>query len=545
MRLGTFFLLTLPVVFALNNGLGITPQMGWNSWNHYGCNINENLIKSTADSLVSTGLAKAGYVYLNLDDCWEASARNSSGQLWGNPNNFPSGMKSLGDYIHSKGLKYGIYSDAGYKTCAGNPASLGYETVDANTFASWGVDYLKYDNCNTDGTPPEKRYPPMRDALNASGRPIFFSMCEWGVDNPATWAGPVGNSWRTTGDISDSWSSMISKVDINAPLYPYAGPGAWNDPDMLEVGNGGMTTAEYTTHFSLWAIMKAPLLVGCNVQNMSSATLNILTNTEVIAINQDALGKQGYVVSEALNPYAAPRVEVPLDATNVIVTACNTKDTQQQWTYGSDQKFRVKSDGRCLDIDQCDTDPNGDNVSVYDCHTLDENDNGKKKKRGGKPRADCQGKNQLWTLSGTQILAQLDGFCLDVYEGSDGSQYDRNVQTYPCHTSGNEQWVFNSTTGQILNTGTGKCLALDNGAATTQVYASQLVNAQYAVVLVNRDNSAAHNITVSWSSLGVTSTKSFTVRDLWAHQDVGKFTTSYTATNVAPHASVTLKLTPA
>jgi hypothetical protein len=428
-------------------------------------------------------------------------------------------MKSLGDYIHGKGLKYGIYSDAGYKTCAGNPASLGYETVDANSFASWGIDYLKYDNCNTDGSPPEERYPPMRDALNASGRPIFFSMCEWGVDNPATWAGPVGNSWRTTGDISDNWSSMISRVDQNAPLYPYAGQGAWNDPDMLEVGNGGMTNDEYITHFSLWAIMKAPLLIGCNIQNMSTDTQNILMNTEVIAVNQDAAGKQGYIVSQMLrSERLREKVNVPLDSTNVIVTACNTKDTAQQWTYGSDQKFRVASDGRCLDIDECATDPNGDNVSVYDCHSFDE-DPKKKKKRAGKARSDCQGKNQLWTISGSQIIAQLDSYCLDVYEGSDGSQYDKNVQTYPCHGSTNEQWVFNSSTGQILNTGTGKCLALDPGPASTQVYGGPLVNGQYAVVLLNRDNNNNATITVTWDSLGISSGKSFTVRDLWLHKD--------------------------
>jgi len=311
----------------------------------------------------------------------------------------------------------------------------------------------------------------------------------------------------------------------------------------LEVGNGGMTTAEYTTHFSLWAIMKSPLLIGCDVQNMSADTQNILMNAEVIAVSQDSVGKQGWIVSQTNYQYAAPRVQVPDGATNVIVTSCNPKDTAQQWSYDTDQKFRIKSDGRCLDIDQCATSENGDNVSVFDCHTLDENQ--KKRKRSGKARDDCQGKNQLWTLSGTQILAQLDAQCLDVYEGSDGSQYDKNVQTYPCHGSGNEAWVFNSSTGQILNTGTGKCLALDPGPALTQVYAGPLVNAQYAVLMVNRDNSLNHDITVTWNELNIASTKAFVVRDLWLHKDLGTFTQNYTATNVGPHASVTLKLTPA
>jgi alpha-galactosidase len=217
-------------------------------------------------------------------------------------------MKSLADYAHSKGLRFGLYSDAGYKTCAGRPGSLGYEKQDAQTYASWGVDYLKYDNCNDDGTSPEIRYPPMRDALNATGRQIFFSMCEWGVDNPATWASNVGNSWRTTGDISDNWASMTSRADQNSPLFPYAGPGGWNDPDMLEVGNGGMTVTEYRAHYSLWSLMKAPLLIGCDVRNMASDTFALLTNPEVIAINQDPLGIQGHkvYVNGTLEVWAGP-----------------------------------------------------------------------------------------------------------------------------------------------------------------------------------------------------------------------------------------------
>jgi len=276
---------------CLNNGLGRTPQLGWNSWNHFGCNINENLIKNTADALVSTGLKKAGYVYLNLDDCW-AETRDADGIVHEDAKAFPSGMKALGDYIHSKGLLYGVYSDAGYKTCAGRPGSLGYEKNDAKTYASWGVDYLKYDNCNSDDSKPEVRYPIMRDALNGTGRPIFYSLCEWGVDNPASWAGAVGNSWRTTGDISDNWKSMVSNLDNNGD-WKEAGPGAFNDPDMLEVGNGGMTTAEYTAHFSLWALIKSPLLIGCDITKMTNDTFTILTNAEVIALNQDPLGVQG------------------------------------------------------------------------------------------------------------------------------------------------------------------------------------------------------------------------------------------------------------
>ena len=190
---------------SLDNGLGLKPQMGWNSWNHFHCNVSEDLIKKTASAMVEKGLDKHGYQYVNIDNCWAAKSRASDGTIQSNPDTFPD-MKGLIDFVHNKGLKFGLYSDAGKTTCGSHqPGSLGYETKDANTYAQWGVDYLKYDNCNNDGTKPEERYPVMRDALNKTGRPIFYSMCEGGQDNPATWASKVGNSWRTTGDISDNW----------------------------------------------------------------------------------------------------------------------------------------------------------------------------------------------------------------------------------------------------------------------------------------------------------------------------------------------------
>nr|XP_010909866.1 alpha-galactosidase isoform X1 [Elaeis guineensis] len=278
----------------LENGLGRTPQMGWNSWNHFGCNIDEKMIKETADALVSTGLAKLGYQYVNLDDCWAESSRDSQGNLAAKSSTFPSGIKALADYVHAKGLKLGIYSDAGFYTCSKQmPGSLGHEDQDAKTFASWEVDYLKYDNCYNDGSSPQDRYNPMSKALLNSGRTIFFSLCEWGQADPATWARGVGNSWRTTGDIQDKWDSMTARADENNKWAGYAGPGGWNDPDMLEVGNGGMTTDEYRSHFSIWALAKAPLLIGCDVRAMSDETKEILSNDEVIAVNQDTLGVQG------------------------------------------------------------------------------------------------------------------------------------------------------------------------------------------------------------------------------------------------------------
>ncbi|VVA18523.1 PREDICTED: alpha-galactosidase [Prunus dulcis] len=283
-------------ILQLNNGLAQTPQMGWNSWNFFACNINETVIKETADALISTGLADLGYVYVNIDDCW-CQTRNSEGQLVPDPKTFPSGIKALAEYLHGKGLKLGIYSDAGVFTCQVRPGSLYHENDDAKLFASWDVDYLKYDNCYNLGIPPKERYPPMREALNASGRTIFYSICEWGVDDPALWAGKFGNSWRTTDDINDSWASMTTIADLNDKWAAYAGPGGWNDPDMLEVGNGGMSYQEYRAHFSIWALMKAPLLVGCDVRNMTAETFEILSNEEVIAVNQDPLGVQGRKVS--------------------------------------------------------------------------------------------------------------------------------------------------------------------------------------------------------------------------------------------------------
>ncbi|KAL0303961.1 UNVERIFIED_CONTAM: Alpha-galactosidase 3 [Sesamum radiatum] len=280
-------------ILQLGNGLARTPQMGWNSWNFFACDISEDVIKETADALVSTGLAKLGYIYVNIDDCWSEPQRDSKGQLVPDPQTFPSGIKALADYVHSKGLKLGIYSDAGAFTCQVRPGSLFHESDDAKLFASWGVDYLKYDNCFNLGIDPETRYPPMRDALNETGRTIFYSLCEWGVHDPALWAGKVGNSWRTTDDINDSWASMTTIADLNDKWAAFAGPGGWNDPDMLEVGNGGMSYHEYRAHFSIWALMKAPLLIGCDVRNMTQETFEILSNEEVIAVNQDSLGVQG------------------------------------------------------------------------------------------------------------------------------------------------------------------------------------------------------------------------------------------------------------
>jgi len=289
-----------------NNGLAQTPPMGWNSWNKFGCDINAELIKSMADAMVSSGLKDAGYEYINIDDCWMASSRDAQGKLKSDPTRFPNGIKAVADYVHSKGLKIGIYSSAGTLTCQGLPASLDHEQVDAQSFADWGIDYLKYDNCNNQGRPAKTRFQTMSDALLSVGRPIVYSICEWGQNDPWTWAPSMGNLWRTTGDIWGEWAtngngaqnSVLLILDKQTQLFPYAGPGHWNDPDMLEVGNGSLSLTESRAHFSLWAMLAAPLIAGNDLRNMTDDVKNILTNKDIISIDQDSLGIQGRKIRE-------------------------------------------------------------------------------------------------------------------------------------------------------------------------------------------------------------------------------------------------------
>jgi len=288
--------------------LGRTPQMGWSSWNCFGCGINEQQIHEIADIMVEKGLLAAGYQYLNIDDGWHAKERDAMGFVQEDRDKFPSGLKALGDYIHSKGLKFGIYSDAGTMTCACYPGSLGHEYQDALTYASWGVDYLKYDWCHTQDINSIGAYRLMSNALRAAGRPVFFSMCEWGSTGPWEWAANIGHSWRITGDICPSFNvpviydegtfswkapSVIDIIDfeVDNNLRIYSGPGHWNDPDMMQVGNG-MSIAEDRLHFSMWCMLAAPLLLGNDLRTMSDETLAIITNRKAISVNQDPLGVQ-------------------------------------------------------------------------------------------------------------------------------------------------------------------------------------------------------------------------------------------------------------
>ena len=300
-------LLLVMVPFALAaDGLALTPPMGWNSWNKFACNVSEKLIQGAADALVASGMKDAGYQYVVIDDCWQVK-RDAAGRIVADPERFPSGIKALAKSIHDKGLKFGIYSDAGTMTCAKRPGSKGHEAQDAKTYAEWGVDYLKYDWCNTDGQDTRDAYAKMGQALRASGRPIVFSICEWGNTKPWIWAQGIGQLWRATGDIQDCWDcsrswggmGVVHIIDLMADLYPYSGPGHWNDPDMLEVGNGGLTLVENRAHFSFWALFAAPLMAGNDVQAMKPEIRDILMNREAIAVDQDSLGMQGRKVSDS------------------------------------------------------------------------------------------------------------------------------------------------------------------------------------------------------------------------------------------------------
>lgn len=286
-----------------DNGLAATPPMGFNNWNATQCGpaFSASTVEATADRLVATGLRDSGYRFVNLDDCWALPARDATGRLVPDPQRFPDGIAGVAAYVHARGLELGIYSSAGTRTCSavGFPGSLGHEVSDARQFAAWGVDYLKYDNCNNDGVDARQRYTTMRDALAATHRPIVYSVCEWGESAPWEWAGGVGNSWRTTADVTDDWASVVSNFRHNVGLAAAAGPGHWNDPDLLEVGNGGLTPVEDRSQFTLWAMMNAPLLISTDLSAATPDVYRVVGNRAVIALDQDPLGRQAVQVTDS------------------------------------------------------------------------------------------------------------------------------------------------------------------------------------------------------------------------------------------------------
>lgn len=316
-----FFLvfLIIPCLKAQKfENIALTPPMGWNSWNKFNCNVDEKLIREIADAMVSSGLKDAGYEYINIDDCWHGE-RDSLGFITSDKVRFPSGIKSLADYIHSKGLKFGIYSCAGFQTCAGRPGSRGYEYQDAYMYAKWGVDYLKLDWCHANKLNAEGAYMTMSEAIRKAGRPMIFSICEWGLNKPWTWAENLAQLWRTTGDITNCFDcidehggeyrtyGVLQILDMQDGLRKFSGPNQWNDMDMLEVGNG-MPLNEQRAHFTLWCMLASPLIAGNDLRNMTSEDFNILANKEMIAVDQDTLGIQGfrYETKDSLETWLKP-----------------------------------------------------------------------------------------------------------------------------------------------------------------------------------------------------------------------------------------------
>jgi len=321
-------------------GLANTPPMGWNSWNTFETNIDEKLVKETADIMVSSGMKDAGYTYIVLDDGWMTKERDTNGNLVPDPIKFPSGMKSLIDYVHSKGLKFGLYNCAGTKTCAGYPGTRGYEYQDARFYANLNIDFLKYDWCNTEGINAKEAYTTMSNALKTAGKPIVFSLCEWGDNQPWNWGKPVGNLWRISGDISPcfdcednhgTWSSwgFMKIIEMRKDIRKFSGPDHWNDFDMMEVGDG-MTNSEDKSHFTMWSMMASPLIAGNDFRKMSKETLAILTNKNLIAINQDKLGIQGFKYS------SEDGIEVwvkPLSNSNWAITFLNRSEVSKKINF--------------------------------------------------------------------------------------------------------------------------------------------------------------------------------------------------------------------
>jgi alpha-galactosidase len=330
--------------------LAKTPPMGWNSWNAFALEINSNIVKAVANSMVSKGLAAAGYQYIVIDDGWQIS-RDEKGKIIVDSTRFPEGIKYLADYVHSKGLKFGIYTCCGTKTCGGKPGSYGYETIDAKTYAEWGVDYIKEDWCYTDGLDTRTQYKIMSDAIRATGRPMILSICEWGVSSPWEWGNGISALWRTTSDIQDcfdcirNWGGMgwTQIIDKNADLAPWAGPGHWNDPDMLEVGNMTLTPVECRSHFAMWCMLAAPLIAGNNISTMNDTIKAILTAPEIIAIDQDPLGIQGTRIrnNEGLQVW-----QKPLTDGSVAVALLNLT-TSEAKMYVTLEEIGFKMDRAC------------------------------------------------------------------------------------------------------------------------------------------------------------------------------------------------------
>jgi alpha-galactosidase len=491
-------------VAALDNGVARTPPMGWDDWNAVGCNVNETLVQQEASAIAANGMAALGYRYVVVDDCWFNPARDASGNLQGSPSRFPSGMKALGDFLHGKGLKFGIYEVPTDRTCAqrvgtypGSTGSQGHEVQDARQFAAWGVDYLKYDWCSSSGTIDDQvaAFARMRDALASTGRPIVLSINPnsfHAITGPSRNWGDVANQWRTTEDITTSWDTghansfpmgVRNIVAVNAALAAYAAPGRFNDPDMLEVGNGGMTDTEMRTHFAMWALMAAPLIAGDDLRGASAATLTILTNGGLVAVDQDPLGLQGVqILDDGTRRVLAKRlsngdVAVALfnsssGATTVSTTAAAVGKAGSQlslrdlWTNavtttGGTISATVPAHGTVVyRVSGGATSAGTSFVSAASSRCFD--DPMSATANGTQPIIwDCSGaSNQRWTITGGTIRGL--GKCLDAPIGATAGA---KVQLWDCNGGSNQQWTVDAA-GTVRGAASGLCLDVTGNATT-------------------------------------------------------------------------------
>jgi len=521
------------VVSQANAQIASTPAMGWNSWNHFACNISEGLIRETVDSIVTLGLDKLGYQYVNLDDCWQSHQRDADGKVTPDATRFPNGLKSLSDYVHSKGMKFGIYSSAGFKTCQAYPAALGMEEIDVDSYVEWGVDYLKYDNCFEDHAAPQKRFLPMAQAIKNAERPIYFSLCEWGRENPAAWARQLGgNSWRISGDIRDEWSSITSRAELTASLWRYAGTGGWNDPDMLEVGNGGCTDTEYRTHFSLWAMLKSPLIIGNDVRKMTSTdpAYTILTNKELIAVNQDGLGHQARRIwSSAMADHAA--------TPKLIATKCATGKNGAYEDKPADQKWTVNADGTISNT------ASGEFLMEFGIDSVTTTKDATKATHW-----------QVGDVDGGLVRSVESGKCLEVnkFNWQLPEWQGKRIQMGICQQSPhNEEKVWDVTEHQAWTLPKGnlfslyqrQCLTIDRDApdANLEIWTTDLADGSTVAMFYNKGLMPAR-MTLTWDMLNWDRAKKVEVRDLWTHQDHLLPASESLSANVESHGVVVLKL---
>lgn len=506
----------------------------------------------TMDLFVSLNLSSAGYSFVSIDDCW-SSSRDANGIIQSDPTTFPSGMKALADYAHERGLKFGLYSSNSPLTCGQRPGSFGYETIDAQTYASWGVDLLKYDNCGsqTEIGQPESRYPVMSDALNATGREFVFMGCEWAVDFPATWAAPVMHSSRTTYDIQNMWECVVPHLDWANVWADFARPGFFNDMDILESFNGVLTQTESISHLTLWAALKSPLLIGCDLRQPGcQAGLPYFTNPEMLAISQDALGAQARRVAASGGDKGVPhgksgtcgQEELPQ---NVIISQCNPADPLQLWQQQANGSFYLPHTGECLQLDSGQSNHCSQEWTVWY--------NNAAASLCNDPASTCGGKQELWQYNAPahQITNVASSQCLTVHASS-----LRNVGLLPCQEalSALQTWTIDSASGLIYSStappgaDTRFCLARtpDVLGGALEVWAGPLENMDIVVVLFNRNAPSPTNITVEWSVLGLEPSLKMNVRDIWGSADLGVYAGSFTTpTPVDVHGVAFLRLSAA